>query len=65
VWLQRAARKALAKQSTAMMMEQYDSHAHICENYSPNRDHSDCTGDSFYSWGALAGMVSLIEDGYW
>ena len=61
----RTARKALAKQATAMMMEQYDRSAHICENYSPNRDARDCTGDKFYHWGALAGMVSLVEGGYW
>ena len=30
----RTARKALAKQATTMMMEQYDRHAHICENFS-------------------------------
>ena len=45
-------------------MEQYDRHAHICENFSPNRDTADCTGDTFYSWG-LAGMVSLVEAGFW
>ena len=61
----RTARKALAKQATVMMMEQYDRHAHICENFSPNRDTADCTGDTFYSWGALAGMVSLVEAGYY
>jgi putative isomerase len=61
----RTARKALAQQSTAMMMEQWDAHAHICENFSPTRGTPDCSGDSFYSWGALAGMVSLLEGGYW
>ena len=45
----RTARKALAKQSTAMMMRQWDRHAHVCENFSPNRDTDDCTGDTFHS----------------
>lgn len=55
----------MAKQATAMMVDQYDRNAHICENYSPHASVSDCTGDKFYSWGALAGMVSLVEHGYW
>lgn len=25
----------------------------------------DCTGTKFYHWGALAGLISLVEAGYW
>ena len=60
----RAARKAMTKQATAMMMAQYDRNGHICENFSPQASATDCTGDTFYGWGALAGMVSLVEHGY-
>jgi hypothetical protein len=29
------------------------------------RNGTDCTGDRFYHWGALAGFVSLLEAGYY
>lgn len=50
---------------------QWNEHRHICENYSPHKDASspkskgDCSGTKFYHWGALTGMISLIEDGYY
>ena len=45
-------RKALAKQMTAMGMNQWHLHHHVCENYNPGfttmNKGSDCTGDHFY-----------------
>jgi hypothetical protein len=40
-----------------------------CENYNPhkdaqsNNDEGDCSGTRFYHWGALTGMIGLMEDG--
>jgi len=59
------ARKALCKQMTAMMMNQWNLHRHICENFNPHKDGADCTGSQYYHWGGLAGLISLIEAGYW
>jgi hypothetical protein len=28
-----------------------------------NRDEGDCSGTRFYHWGALTGMIGLMEDG--
>lgn len=61
----RTARKALAKQMTALMLSQWGKHGHICENFGPHKDTDDCTGNKFYHWGALGGFISLIEDGYY
>jgi hypothetical protein len=62
-------RKALAKQMTAMGMNQWNLHHHVCENYNPgftvNNKGSDCTGDHFYHWGGLTGFISLLEAGYY
>ena len=59
------ARKALAKQATAMLSNQWRLHRHVCENFNPHRDGADCTGDKFYHWGGLAGFVSILEAGYY
>eukprot|EP00937_MAST-01D_sp_MAST-1D-sp2_P000362 g362.t1 len=59
----RAARKALTKQMTAMFLNQWNKHAHVCENFNPHKNGTDCTGTKFYHWGALAGMISIEEAG--
>ena len=65
---------AAASGMTAMMLNQWRLHAHICENFNPHKNGTevagkvwpdDCTGCKFYHWGALAGMISLIEEGHW
>ena len=65
----RAGRKALCKQMTALLLSQWRQHRHICENFSPHRtadDHGgDCSGTKFYHWGALTGMITLVEEGYY
>ena len=47
-------RAALAKQMTAMGMDQWHKHHHVCENYNPGftaaNKGEDCTGDHFYHW---------------
>ena len=59
------ARKALCRQMEAMMMRQWDVNRHICENYSPYKNATDCSGTLFYHWGALNGLIGMVEDGYW
>ena len=59
------ARKALCNQMTQMFLNMWDKKGHVCENFSPHKDADECTGDHFYHWGALAGMISLIEEGYY
>ena len=63
----RKGRKALVKQMGALMMSQWNGHRHICENYNPHKDADtsggDCAGTKFYHWGALTGLIGMIEDG--
>eukprot|EP01084_Bolivina_argentea_P096645 173745_1 len=55
---------ALMKQMNAMMLNVWNNKRHICENYSPSKDHTECTGVHFYHWGGLSGFLSLIHDYY-
>eukprot|EP00980_Cylindrotheca_fusiformis_P027141 scaffold19016_cov147-Cylindrotheca_fusiformis.AAC.5 len=55
------AQKQLATQMTDMFLELWRTKGRVCENYSPHRDATDCTGDKFYHWGALAGLLALLE----
>ena len=65
----RTGRKALCKQMTSLLLSQWRQHRHICENFSPHKtadDHGgDCSGTKFYHWGALTGMITLVEEGYY
>ena len=65
----RKGRKALAKQMGSLMMSQWDQHRHICENYNPHKtadtSGGDCSGTKFYHWGALTGLIELVEEGFW
>jgi len=60
-----SARKAMCRQMSAMMMNQWNLHRHICENFSPHKDATECTGTKFYHWGALSGLVTIQEAGLW
>ena len=50
-------------------LAQWRQHRHICENFSLHKtadDHGgDCSGTKFYHWGALTGMITLVEEGYY
>jgi hypothetical protein len=61
--LVRTARKALCSQMAQMMLNMWRRHRHICENFNPHRNATDCSGTKFYHWGALAGMISMLEAG--
>ena len=62
----RRARKSLAHQMEQLMLSQWTEHRHICENYNPHKHADttggDCSGTRFYHWGALTGLISLMED---
>eukprot|EP00051_Salpingoeca_urceolata_P014957 m.191191 g.191191 ORF g.191191 m.191191 type:complete len:939 (+) comp18245_c0_seq1:119-2935(+) len=65
----RAARKAMCSQMEQLMLSQWRAWGHICENYNPHKtadtSHGDCSGTKFYHWGALTGLISLVENGHW
>ena len=33
------------------------------ENFSPKKNATECTGTKFYHWGALGGLITLLEEG--
>ena len=71
------ARRALAAQQGAQVVEMWNRHRHVCENYSPFRPNStaspgtgtdglpksngECTGWEFYTWGALGAVLQILE----
>lgn len=55
----------MCSQMEALMMSQWKRNRHICENYSPYKNATECSGTLFYHWGALNGMIGMIEDGYY
>lgn len=72
----RSARASLAAQKTAMFVDMWQRNRHVCENYSPfnpashlspgsqngfNKSNLECTGWEFYHWGALNGLLSILE----
>ena len=70
----RAARGELAAQMGAMVVNMWRLHGHICENYLPHKNGTEvdgtvwpneCTGTTFYHWGALAAYIGLVEAGHW
>ena len=60
-----ADRKALVRKMREMLSAVWQAHHHVCENYSPWRQHDllgpHCTGDPFYTWGGLNGLMSFLE----
>jgi hypothetical protein len=68
----RAARKVMARQMGDMFWGMWREHGHVCENYLPHKYGtrvdgkawpSECTGTTFYHWGALSGLIQLVEQG--
>ena len=56
------AKKHLVSQMSDMFLVLWKEKGRICENYSPSHFSSDCTGDKFYHWGALTGLLSLLDE---
>ena len=56
------ARKALVRQMREVLGAVWRESHHVCENYSPwKQDIPACTGDPFYTWGALNAFMSVLE----
>mgnify|MGYP000343440749 CR=1 FL=1 len=60
------ARKQLADASERLLLQEWQAHHHVYENYnSVTGTGGDVdSADSFYSWGGLLGFIGLIEDGH-
>ena len=60
------ARADLAERSRALLMLEWREHGYVCENY--NADTGRATdvpnSDRFYHWGALLGLIALMEGGH-
>ena len=59
-------RHDLAQKSAALMLNEWNAHRHIHENYNADTG-SGCdveNSDKFYHWGALLALVALIEGGH-
>lgn len=57
--------KDLADHSVALMMKEWKEHRHIHENYNADTGEG-CdvkNSDKFYHWGALLGIIGMLEDG--
>ena len=61
----RKGRKALCKQMAALMLDEWRRNRHICENFNPHRNATECSGTKFYHWGALNGMITMVEEGWY
>ena len=59
------AKASMAAQLSTLMLSQWNRNRHICENFSPHRNATDCTGTLFYHWGGLTGLIQLIERGFY
>ena len=61
-----AAQKILAEKSKALLLKEWLNAGHVHENYNANTGEG-CdkqNSDRFYHWGALLGIIPLIEEGY-
>ncbi|MEH7115956.1 trehalase family glycosidase [Neobacillus vireti] len=60
------AQKRLAEKSKALLLKEWLQHGHVHENYNADTGEG-CdknNSDRFYHWGALLGIIPLIEEGY-
>lgn len=57
--------KDLAEHSVNLMMKEWTEHRHIHENYNGNTGEGCdvANSDKFYHWGALLGVIGLLEAG--
>ena len=57
------ARHALAQRSRALLMKEWTSNRHVHENYNGSTGEGDdvSSSDRFYHWGALLGMIWLLD----
>jgi len=57
---------AFAEKSKDLMMRHWEEHGYIFENYNAETSEGDDVpnSDKFYHWGALMGIMELMEKGY-
>ena len=57
------ARHALAERSRALLMKEWATNRHVHENYNGSTGEGDdvASSDRFYHWGALLGMIWLLD----
>jgi len=61
------AHRLLANKSFTLFQNEWKRKGYVCENYSAitgTGDDSHLSSDKFHSWGALLGMIVLIENGF-
>ena len=60
------ARKILAEKSEALLLKEWLEHGHVHENYCANTGEgcNVVNSDRFYHWGALLGLIALMESGF-
>lgn len=59
------ARKDLAEKSNALLLKQWQEKGYVRENYhAETGGDPGASSDHFYHWGALLGMIALMENGY-
>jgi len=60
------ARSALAANSMKLLLQEWRSRHYVCENYSGVDGQWNGPGghDRFYTWGALLGVIGLIDKGF-
>lgn len=62
----RSARTILAEKSEALLLKEWTEHGHVHENYCGDTGEG-CNvqnSDRFYHWGALLGLIALMESGF-
>jgi hypothetical protein len=59
-----AARKDLAEKSMKLLMNEWITKHHVHENYNAETGDGDdvISSDAYYHWGALLGMIYMIEN---
>lgn len=59
------ARKDLAEKSNALLLKQWREKGYVRENYhAETGGDPGASSDHFYHWGALLGMIAVLEKGY-
>ena len=58
-------RADLARKSDVLLMNEWREHRHIHENYNAitGEGCDSLSSDKFYHWGALLGVISMVENG--
>jgi putative isomerase len=58
------AKKDLSEKSKALLLKEWTERAYVRENYHAETGAQANSSDHFYHWGALLGMINLMEEGY-